>query len=263
MQQQTLSPVHSPILSELEPSGIRHGFFTKVGGVSDGIYASLNVGLGSNDDAEKVLENRRRVAAWFGQPLERLATVHQIHSTDVIVMDDRYDGTRPQGDAMVTATPGLIIGVLAADCGPILFADAKAGVIGAAHAGWKGALGGIAENVIGAMISLGASLENITAALGPSIGPASYEVGPEFVERFVTQDPRFERYFTPSAKAGHAMFDLPSLTTQRLLDAGVRAENLAIDTYPDQHRFFSYRRTTHAREPDYGRQISAIAIMET
>ncbi|WP_137136081.1 peptidoglycan editing factor PgeF [Rhizobium sp. FKY42] len=263
MPDHVLSPIQSPLLSQLETHGIRHGFFTKGGGVSDGIYASLNVGLGSNDDANKVLENRRRVAAWFGQPLERLATVHQIHSTDVIVMDDRYDGSRPQGDAMVTATPGLILGVLAADCGPILFADAKAGIIGAAHAGWKGALGGIAENVIGAMMSLGASLENITAALGPSIGPASYEVGPEFVERFVTQDARFQRYFTPSTKAGHAMFDLPSLTTQRLLDAGIRAENLAIDTYPDQDRFFSYRRTTHAMEPDYGRQISAIAIMET
>lgn len=262
MHDQTLSPIQSPLLQTLQPHGIRHGFFTRQGGVSQDIYAGLNVGLGSNDASDKVLENRRRVAAWFGQPLERLATVHQIHSTEVIVMDDAFDGTRPQADAMVTATPGLVLGVLAADCGPILFADAQARVIGAAHAGWKGALGGVAENVIGAMISLGASLENITAALGPSIGPASYEVGPEFVERFVTENAHFERYFTPSAKPGHAMFDLPSLTTQRLLDAGIRAENLGIDTYPDADRFFSYRRTTHAGEPDYGRQISAIAIVE-
>lgn len=263
MNEQRPTPLHSPLLQTLEPRGIRHGFFTRQGGVSEGIYASLNVGLGSNDDQEKVLENRRRVAAWFGQSLERLATVHQIHSTDVIVMDDRFNGHRPQADAMVTNAPGLVLGVLAADCGPILFADAQAGVIGAAHAGWKGALGGIAENVIGAMISLGASIENITAALGPSIGPQSYEVGPEFVERFVTQDAGFARYFTPSAKAGHSMFDLPALTTRRLLDAGIRAENLGVDTYPDKERFFSYRRTTHAGEPDYGRQISAIAIVET
>lgn len=262
MHDQNPSPIQSPILKTLEPHGIRHGFFTRQGGVSEGIYAGLNVGLGSKDAPERVLENRCRVAAWFGQPLERLATVHQIHSTDVIIMDDMFDGTRPQADAMVTATPGLVLGVLAADCGPILFADPKARIIGAAHAGWKGALGGVAENVIGAMISLGASLENITAALGPSIGPASYEVGPEFIERFVNENARFERYFTPSAKAGHAMFDLPSLTTQRLLDAGVRAENLRVDTYPDAERFFSYRRTTHAGEPDYGRQISAIAIVE-
>lgn len=263
MQQDLPTPIESPLLSSVSGTHIKHGFFTRQGGVSQGIYAGLNVGLGSNDDKTCVAENRRRVAQWFNQPLEKLATVHQIHSPTVVVMDDTYNGERPQADAMVTATPGLILGVLAADCGPILFADPQAGVVGAAHAGWKGALFGVAENTIGAMISLGAKLENIVAALGPSIGPASYEVGPDYRDRFLSEAQDYQRYFTPSLKADHFMFDLPSLTTQRLLDAGIRAENLSIDTYPDRARFFSYRRTTHAGEPDYGRQISAIAIMET
>lgn len=263
MQDLLPTPIESPLLRTCAPNGIRHGFFTRQGGVSEGIYASLNVGIGSHDKPDHVQENRRRVAAWFGQPLERLATVHQIHSPDVIVMDDTFDGTRPQADAMVTAIPGLVLGVLAADCGPLLFADPQARVIGAAHAGWKGALYGVAENTIAAMVSLGAQVERIVAALGPSIGPASYEVGPEYIARFMAEDEdRYARFFTPSTKPGHAMFDLPGLTTQRLLDAGIQAENLKIDTYPDE-RFFSYRRTTHAGEPDYGRQISAIAIMET
>ena len=152
--------------------------------------------------------------------------------------------------------------MLAADCGPILFADRENGVIGAAHAGWKGALTGVLENTIEAMISLGAARENITAVLGPSIGPASYEVGPEFVERFLSYDPSYEAFFTPSSNAGHSMFDLPSLTIKRLTAAGVRAQSLGLDTYPDAERFYSYRRTTHAKEPDYGRQISAIALRE-
>jgi len=186
--------------------------------------------------------------------------VHQVHSPDVVVVDERYDGARPEADALVTGTPGVVLGVLAADCGPILFCDPEARVAGAAHAGWKGALYGVLENTIAAMERLGAKRSNILASLGPSISRRNYEVGPEFVERFLGVDGSYERYFTPSGKPGHAMFDLPGLTTQRLRDAGVTAENLDLCTYPDEERFFSYRRTTHRQEPDYGRQISAIMI---
>lgn len=174
-----------------------------------------------------------------------------------------YDGIRPDADAMVTAAPGIVLGVLAADCGPILFADPDNRVIGAAHAGWKGALTGVLENTIAAMEALGADRARIVACLGPSISQASYEVGPEFVERFVAENPDDERFFVPSATPGHAMFDLPALTVDRLTKAGVRAESLGLCTYPDNERFFSYRRTTHRKEPDYGRQISAISIRET
>ncbi|MDQ0137079.1 YfiH family protein [Neorhizobium galegae] len=255
-------PIESPLLNDRAGARIRHGFFTRKGGVSQGLYAGLNVGIGSDDDRERVTENRARVAAWFGLPLEKLATVHQVHSPDVFVVDETYAGERPKVDAMVTSMPGVALGVLAADCGPILFADGENGVIGAAHAGWKGALTGVLENTIEAMLSLGAARENITAVLGPSIGPASYEVGPEFVERFLSHDPSYEAFFTPSSNAGHSMFDLPSLTINRLRASGVRAESLGLDTYPDAERFYSYRRTTHAKEPDYGRQISAIALRE-
>lgn len=255
-------PIKSPLLNDRAGARIRHGFFTRRGGVSQGLYAGLNVGIGSDDDRARVTENRARVAAWFGLAVEKLATVHQVHSPDVFVVDETYAGERPKVDAMVTSVPGVALGVLAADCGPILFADGENGVIGAAHAGWKGALTGVLENTIEAMVSLGAARENIAAVLGPSIGPASYEVGPEFVERFLSYDPSYEAFFTPSSNAGHSMFDLPSLTIKRLTAAGVRAESLGLDTYPDAERFYSYRRTTHAKEPDYGRQISAIALRE-
>jgi YfiH family protein len=253
------TPIESGLL-QASGSGIRHGYFTRQGGVSEGIYRGLNVGLGSDDDRERVNENRRRVADWFGQPVEKLATVHQIHSPDVVIVDESYDGERPQADAMVTATSGIVLGVLAADCGPILFADGKNQVIGAAHAGWKGALTGVLENTITAMTTLGAQRETIVACLGPSISQANYEVGPEFVDRFVTYDPDYRQYFRPSTRPGHAMFDLKGLTVDRLRAAGIRAESLDLCTYPDAERFFSYRRKTHADEPDYGRQISAIAI---
>lgn len=263
MQESSLpTPIESPLLAARSGNRIRHGFFTREGGISGGLYAGLNVGLGSGDVPEHVRENRARVAGWFGLPAEKLATVHQVHSPDVVVVDGTYSGDRPQADAMVSATSGVVLGVLSADCGPILFADGEAGIIGAAHAGWKGALGGVLENTIEAMVSLGADREHITASLGPSIGPRSYEVGPEFVERFLAFDPAYESFFSPSPKAGHAMFDLPALTIRRLAAAGVNAENLGLDTYPDTQRFYSYRRTTHAGEPDYGRQISAIAIVE-
>ncbi|MCW1753718.1 peptidoglycan editing factor PgeF [Rhizobium acaciae] len=257
------APIESALLNEAAGATIRHGYFTRAGGVSEGLYRGLNVGLGSSDERDKVLENRRRVAAWFGLPVERLATVHQVHSPDVVVVGADYDGARPDADAMVTRTPGIALGVLAADCGPILFADPDNRVIGAAHAGWKGALTGVLENTIASMEALGADRARIVACLGPSISQASYEVGPEFVERFVAENPEDERFFVPSATAGHAMFDLPALTVDRLTKAGVRAESLGLCTYPDNERFFSYRRTTHRKEPDYGRQISAISIRET
>ncbi len=255
-------PIISPLFEEATRNGIRHGFFTRKGGVSEGLYRGLNVGLGSDDAREKVEENRRRVSGWFGLAPERLATVNQVHSPDVVVVDATYDGNRPKADALVTASPGVILGVLTADCGPVLFADAEAGVIGAAHAGWKGALGGVLENTILAMQSLGARREAITACLGPSISGANYEVGPEFVDRFLAQNADFAVFFRPSSKPGHAMFDLQGLTVKRLTDAGIRAESLNICTYADPDSFYSYRRTTHAGEPDYGRQISAIAIRE-
>jgi len=255
-------PIESPMFAAALPGHIRHGFFTRKGGVSEGIYRGLNVGLGSADDHDLVVENRRRVAAWFALPLDRLATVHQVHSPDVLVVDDTYDGVRPQVDAMVTATPGIILGVLSADCGPILFADADRGIVGAAHAGWKGALDGVLENTIAAMIKLGAKRETIVATLGPSISAANYEVGPEFVARFLLRDPSYQRFFAPSEKPGHAMFDLNGLTLYRLTEAGIRSDMLGLCTYSDKDRFYSYRRTTHAGEPDYGRQISAIAVME-
>ncbi|WEX76507.1 peptidoglycan editing factor PgeF [Sinorhizobium numidicum] len=258
----SLSPVQSPLFGAKVGPAIAHGYFTREGGVSEGIYRGLNVGLGSNDDRERVSENRARVARWFHAEPRRLATVHQVHSPDAVVVDGSYDGSRPDADALVTATPGIVLGVLSADCGPVLFADPEAGVIGAAHAGWKGTLDGILESTIEAMISIGAHRERIIACLGPSISRQHYEVGAEFVDRFLAADDSYASFFSPSGRNGHAMFDLPGLTTRRLAEAGVAAENLDICTYANEERFFSYRRTTHRREPDYGRQISAICIRE-
>jgi polyphenol oxidase len=258
----SLSPVQSPLFRAKAGPEITHGYFTRQGGVSEGIYRGLNVGLGSHDDRARVGENRARVARWFNAEPRRLATVHQIHSPDATIVDGSYDGARPDADALVTATPGVVLGVLSADCGPVLFADPEAGVIGAAHAGWKGTLAGVLENTIAAMFSLGARRERIIACLGPSISRQHYEVGPEFVECFVATDARYASFFSPSGRNGHAMFDLPGLTIQKLTEAGMTAENLDICTYADEDRFFSYRRTTHRREPDYGRQISAICLRE-
>jgi YfiH family protein len=262
MTPQRPSPLQSPSLSALEGGGIAHGFFTRHGGVSDGIYSGLNVGVGSKDTPEHVSENRTRVAGWFGKDLDRLATLYQIHSADVVVVDTPIDGVRPQADGQVTNRPGIVLGVLTADCGPVLFADAEAGVIGAAHAGWKGAFDGVLENTISAMEKLGAERKNIVASLGPSIAQRNYEVGPEFYDRFEARNPEWTRFFKPSVKQDHHLFDLPSLTVSRLKAAGVKAENLDICTYADEERFYSYRRTTHRNEPDYGRQISAIMLRE-
>jgi len=255
-------PVRSPSLDSLRARGIRHGYFTRIGGVSEGIYAGLNIGTGSQDDPENVRENRRRVATWMGVAPELLLTAYQIHSPDVIVARGAFEGERPKVDALVTDTPGTVLGVSTADCGPILFADAERRVVGAAHAGWKGALTGVLENTVAAMERLGARRESIIAVLGPSIGPRNYEVGPEFVDRFIADSAENHRYFAPSSKPAHAMFDLNGYTVDRLNRAGVAAEKLDRCTYAEEDLFFSYRRTTHRKEHDYGRQISAIILEE-
>lgn len=251
-------PLSSPLLAAAE--GTRHGFFTRQGGVSSGIYGSLNIGTGSRDEPALVHENRRRVAAWMGVPPDLLVTAYQVHSPDVIVATGPFPGDRPKADAVVTDRPGIAVAVSTADCGPVLYADAAAGVVGAAHAGWKGAFTGVLENTVEAMEKLGARRERIVAVLGPSISQANYEVGPEFVDRFVTADARNQRYFTPSPASGHAMFDLNLYTVDRLKQAGVRAEQLGRCTYAEEDLFFSYRRTTHRSEADYGRLISAIVL---
>lgn len=247
----------------LASPGIRHAFFTREGGVSEGIYASLNGGIGSRDAPDKVRENRARMAAALGVAPTHLVSCYQIHSPDVIVAETPWTRVKaPRADAIVTRVSNLAIGVSTADCGPILFAEAEAGVIGAAHAGWKGALTGVLEATIAAMEKLGAQRQRIRAALGPLIRQPNYEVGAEFVERFKAADTANERFFVPSGKAGHAMFDLPGYITSRLEAAGIQSvEDLGLCTYADPARFFSYRRTTHRAEPDYGRHVNAIAII--
>lgn len=253
-------PLRAELLEKTGKSGIRHGFFTRLGGVSSGIYAGLNIGTGSNDDQALVAENRRRVAAWMGVPANALLTAHQVHSPDVVIARAPFAGERPKADAVVTDRPGIAVAASTADCGPVLFADAHARVVGAAHAGWKGALTGILEATIAAMESLGARREAIVAVLGPSISKANYEVGPEFVERFCQAEPDNARYFEASQWPGHARFDLNAYTIDRLRRAGVSAGMLGRCTYAEEDLFYSYRRTTHRGEPDYGRQISAIAL---
>lgn len=253
-------PVQSPFLGNLAGAGIRHGFFTRKGGVSDGIYAGLNIGVGSSDDPARIRENRARVAGWMGVSPEALLSVYQIHSPDVLTIREPFPCDRPKADAMVTDRPGLALGVSTADCGPVLFADAEACVIGAAHAGWKGAFTGVLENTVTAMERLGARRDRIVAVLGPAISVRNYEVGPEFVQRFCEADASNATYFSPSDKIGHAMFDLNRYTIDRLRTAGVDVEWLDRCTYAEEELFYSYRRTTHRREADYGRQISAIVL---
>lgn len=239
---------------------IHHAFFTREGGVSEGIYASLNGGIGSNDDQVKVHENRRRMSAAL--EADHLITCYQIHSADVVVAGkawSREDAAR--ADGIVTRTKGLAVGASAADCGPLLFADAEAGIVAAAHSGWKGALGGICEATVAKMEDLGASRKNIVAALGPLIRQQSYEVGAEFVDRFTAENKGYAKFFIPSQRAGHAMFDLPGLIVSRLMAAGVgEIDDLGLDTYSDEKRFYSYRRSVHRKEPDYGRLIAAISL---
>ncbi|WKA27718.1 peptidoglycan editing factor PgeF [Bradyrhizobium roseum] len=240
--------------------GLRHAFFTREGGVSNGIYQGLNGGLGSSDDPAHVAENRRRMAERIGVTPTNFVSVHQIHSPDVVVATGPWPGDRPRADAIVTRTEGIAIGVTAADCGPILFADAGARVIGAAHAGWKGALTGVLESTIDAMEKLGADRSCIVAAIGPLIRQPSYEVGSEFVERFLDADAENGVFFIPADRAGHAMFDLAGYIRMRLENAGIlMIDDAGVDTYSDE-RFFSYRRSVHRKEPDYGRHVHAIAL---
>lgn len=252
--------ITSPDLAA-EP-GIRHAFFTREGGVSTGIYASLNGGLGSSDDPAAIAENRRRMAAHLAVEPTHLVSLYQVHSADVEVVTGPWPAERPKADAMVTAASGVALGVSSADCGPILFADSEARVVGAAHAGWKGAFGGVVASTVTAMEKLGARRERIVAVLGPTISAAAYEVGPEFVERFKAENATYARFFTASERAAHAMFDLPAFIGLRAQEAGIgRFLDLSLCTYGDEQRFFSYRRTTHRSEPDYGRLISAIALV--
>ena len=247
----------------LELAGVAHGFFTRQGGASTGVYASLNGGVGSKDNPAAVLENRSRMAASLGVAPTALLVPYQIHSADALHVTAPWaEGERPRCDGLVTATKGIALGVTGADCGMILFADGKAGVIGACHAGWKGALTGILEATLAGMEQLGATRANVHCALGPTIAGASYEVGPEFVSRFAEANEGYRRFFASSPRDGHAMFDLPAFIAMRLHAAGVGSfTDLALDTYAHDDRFYSYRRSVHRKEPDYGRLVSAVALV--
>jgi len=256
----SLTTLSSPDLTGLP--GIAHGFFTRKGGVSRKIHAGLNCGPGSTDDPMAVTINRDLVRRHIGA--RHLLTVHQHHSPDVVTVTDRFEGPRPKADAMVTRVPGLALGVLSADCGPLLFADADAQVIGAAHSGWKGALDGVLQATVTAMEALGARRDRISATLGPTLAQASYEVGPEFRDRFLAMDAENARYFHQPDDAPRPFFDLPGFIRRQAEVAGVaRFHDLARDTYPEQELFYSYRRSVHRGEPDYGRLISAIMLKET
>ncbi|SNS17371.1 peptidoglycan editing factor PgeF [Antarctobacter heliothermus] len=237
----------------------RHGFFTRKGGASSGIFAGLNCGTGSTDQSEIVAINRARVADAVEVVPDQLATVHQVHSADAITVDGPLPDPRPKADALVSATPGVALGVLTADCQPVLFADPDAGVVGAAHAGWRGARDGVLEATIDAMVTLGATRDGIRAVIGPTISQRAYEVGPEFFEDFVAEDPANTRFFAGGSD-DRMMFDLPAYGLHRLREAGVEAEWTRHCTYSDPDLFYSYRRATHAREADYGRLISVIRL---
>ncbi|NNK17346.1 MAG: peptidoglycan editing factor PgeF [Sulfitobacter sp.] len=247
------------ILTSDSLSDTRHGFFTRRGGASSGVYAGLNCGHGSTDQTEIVTINRNRVADAMGVSAEHLAGVNQVHSADVITITEPFRD-KPRADALVTKTPGIALSVLTADCQPVLFADSKAGVIGAAHAGWRGALDGVLDATVDAMEALGAARERITAVIGPCISQRAYEVGPEFFEDFLAEDPAFDRFFV-QGQGDRLLFDLPGFGLSRLRNAGVaHAEWTRHCTYSDPARFYSYRRTTHAKEADYGRLISVITL---
>lgn len=259
---QDLNPVTQ---AELYLPGLAHAFFTRQGGVSEGIYKGLNTGLGSDDKRADVLENRRRVLEHFGEQTNSIAGCHQIHSVDVITLSERSAAReRPKADALVTGLRGVPLSIQTADCGPVLFADTQSGVVGAAHAGWKGATGGILENTIAAMEKIGAQRQNIVAVLGPTISQANYEVGPEFAERLTNLNNEYDQYLIASQRAEHFMFDLPAFIVRALKESGIAHVGWTGHcTYADEQNFFSYRRTTHRAEADYGRQTSAIMLLET
>ncbi len=242
--------------------GIAHGFFGRPGGVSQGVYAGLNCGPGSGDDRAAVIENRRRAMAVLGGP--KLVTVYQVHSANAVRVTAPWEiGEAPHADAMATNIPGLALGILTADCAPVLLADAEARVIGAAHAGWKGAIAGVTDSVIAKMEELGARRDRIVAAIGPTIAQASYEVDNNFRERFVTEDTTNASFFVASNRPDHFRFDLEGYVAMRLAKASIaKVVKLGADTYPDATRFYSFRRATHLKEPDYGRDLSAIALVK-
>jgi polyphenol oxidase len=249
----------SPLLAELP--GVRHAFFTRQGGVSDGVFDSLNVGLGSGDDPLCVAENRERAARVLGGDAASLATCYQIHSAMTVTIDAPFGNERPWADAVVTGAPGLICGALAADCAPVLIADPQARVVAAVHAGWRGALAGVVGSAIDAMVWLGADPVRMSAAVGPCIGPASYEVGLEFLDAFADNNPANACFFAPGVTADKRLFDLPAYVLSRLAAAGVaRAEWIGHDTLTEEDRFFSNRRAVQRGESDYGRLLSAITL---
>jgi YfiH family protein len=246
-----------------EPA-IRHAFFTRRGGVSQGLFASLNCGFGSRDDPAKVEQNRAIAAAQLALPAERLVSCHQIHGTAIVTVERPWRrAANPRADGMVTAVPGIALGVLAADCAPVLFADPAAGIIGAAHGGWRGALAGVMEATVAAMAALGAVPSRIRAGIGPCIAQPSYEVGPEFAAAFAAADQASGGFFMPAARAGHFLFDLGGYIADRLARLGLAAiERAPHDTAAEEALFFSYRRACLRGEPDYGRGLAVIALAE-
>jgi len=244
---------------------VAHGFFTREGGASGGIYASLNCGPGSKDDPAHVRENRARVAGAMDVPPENLLTLYQVHSPDTATVSAPFtQETRPEADSLATATPGLALGILTADCVPVLFADKNAPIIGAAHSGWKGAIGGVLESTIAAMEKLGANRANIIAAIGPAISQKNYEVGAEFRDTFLKEKGDNARWFVQSDRPDHFRFDLPGYVEEKLRALGLGSiDPLGLCTYADEKRFFSFRRATHRGEPDYGRQISVIRLKQS
>ncbi|WP_319413217.1 peptidoglycan editing factor PgeF [uncultured Cohaesibacter sp.] len=253
--------IQHPSLQALD--GIAHGFFTRRGGTSTKTYHSLNCGYGSGDEREQVRQNRALVAQSLGVESDRLVTAYQVHSPRALIIDAPFsEGNTPELDALVTNKPGLAVAILTADCGPVLFADAEAGVVAAAHAGWRGAFEGVIADTVAKMISLGARPEKITAILGPTISHANYEVDQAFMDRFTTRSADWQRFFSAGKRDGHVQFDLPAFILFQLQQCDVgNAINLGRCTYGEESTFFSYRRTTHRKEPDYGRQISAIALI--
>jgi polyphenol oxidase len=251
-----------PSLADAE--GVRHAFFTREGGVSDGIFASLNCGFGSSDAPENVAENRARAMAAIELETDRLVTCYQVHSAEAVEVRRPWRrADNPRADAMVTNVPGIALGILTADCAPVLFADDEARVVGAAHAGWRGAVGGVVDATVAGMVRLGAAPARIRAAVGPCIGRRSYEVGPEFPAPFLADDPANARFFVPAPRAGHFLFDLGGYVEARLRRAGIgRVERAPHDTAAEEARFFSYRRSCLKGEPDYGRFLSAIALAD-
>jgi polyphenol oxidase len=252
--------IQAGLLNEI--AGVTHGFFTREGGTSQGLFSSLNCGFGSGDDLEIVARNRALVAGSMGVEPDRLLTLYQEHSPRVITVSETWRReSAPLADAMVTKERGIALGALTADCAPVIFADGRARIVGIAHAGWKGALNGVTDATIRAMEKLGADRAAIVAAIGPAISGAVYEVGPEFHGRFLEADPANEAFFRPAPEPQHWLFDLPNYLLARLRRSGIgRAEDLALCTYDDEQRFFSYRRATHRNESHYGRLISAVAI---